>query len=164
MFLRDGIISGLYPKTMSIESIYGSDVLFRQYKWENFKTNTCNLRKAIDRDIERANRDDADFETDNQHHAVAFAPAAGNTEEHLPIWAGSDAAKKLKEDVDAGLHITMKSPKDLHQLRPEYQAWPLKVFRDHIEQEVRSRLTQSYWLHRDKKQSASEPWPQINSA
>jgi hypothetical protein len=81
-----------------------------------------------------------------------------------PVWAGSEAARLLKIDVDNGRHLTMK-PRELYALddRPEYRIWPLKVFRKHIHQEVRSRKTQAYWLHRAPGASASEPWPLIDS-
>jgi hypothetical protein len=80
-----------------------------------------------------------------------------------PVWAGSDAARLLKIDVDNG-HLTM-TPRELYALddRPEYRIWPLKVFRKHIHHEVRSRKTQAYWLHRAPGASASEPWPWIDS-
>jgi hypothetical protein len=44
----------------------------------------------------------------------------------------------LKEDVDAGMTSNYE-PKVLHHMRPEYQAFPLAVFRDHVYQEQRSR-------------------------
>lgn len=155
--LKDGIISELYPSTMADEVVYGSSLEFRQYKWANFKTNINNLRDAIDREFARAVTDATKLAADKQHRTPVATTLNG-----YPIWAGSVAEKLLKEDVDAGNHLRM-FPKELRESKEAYKEWPLEVFRDHIQQEVKGRTSQAYWLHRDKKASASEPWPTINS-
>jgi len=155
--LKDGIISALYPTTIADEVVYGSSLEFRQYKWENFKTNIKNLRAAIDHEFARAVTDATKLAADKQHRTPVARTASG-----YPIWAGSVAEKLLKEDVDAGNHL-LNFPRELRESKEAYKEWPLTVFRDHIQQEVKGRKTQAYWLHRDKKASASEPWPTINS-
>jgi hypothetical protein len=57
------------------------------------------------------------------------------------------AERLLKIDIDAGKHNTMK-PRELQATRPEYSPYPLKVFRDHVQQERRARCESSYWLAR----------------
>jgi hypothetical protein len=52
--------------------------------------------------------------------------------------------------IDAGKHETMK-PRELQATRPEYSLYPLKVFRDHVQQERRARCERSYWLARKKR-------------
>ena len=42
-------------------------------------------------------------------------------------------------------------PKDLHATRPEYAAYPLTVFRNHIHQELRARKERPYWLVQKQK-------------
>ena len=42
----------------------------------------------------------------------------------------------MKEDLKEGKHLNI-DPKDLWELRPEYQVHTLQVFRDHIYQEQR---------------------------
>ena len=37
------------------------------------------------------------------------------------------------------MHATFEQPKDFHKSRPEYQLFPLKVFRDHIYQIIRTK-------------------------
>jgi len=160
--LRDGIIDKVYLPEMGPEVVYASNEIFWQYKFANFKTNLTNLRLALARDIGRANSDAEYLAADLLNHppiAVAAQVLAG---QGYPIWAGSEAEHCLKEDVDQGRHL-MAAPKELYESRDEYQEWPLDVFRDHIYQELRRRKTQSYWLHRDKKQSANEAWPKIDS-
>lgn len=155
--LRKGIIAGDYPESMSNEAIYGSSLEFRQYKWKDFNTNIKNLREAIKISQAKADRDAAAFVADRNR-----PPAAGATP--LVVWAGSQAEKSLIDDVDHGRHLLMK-PKALRATRPEYGEWSLKSFRDHIQQELKNRKTQAYWLHRKKNNidSSSEPWPTINS-
>lgn len=138
---------------MDVEMIYADKTEFRQYKWENFKTNCGNLRTAIAKEFARANEDEANLVAD-----MSRTPADGTNRN----WAGSEAERLLKLDVDAGRHLSM-APKVLRSTREEYQEWPLKKFRDHITQEVRSRKTQAYWLHRIPGASANEPWPKIDS-
>jgi len=140
---------------MSEEFIYGSDVIFRQYKWENFKTNLTNLRAALGRDVGRAFADAVNVFEDKQRHAEAEVA-------ELQIWAGSQAERWLKDDIDNDRHVGM-APSQLRETRPEYLEWTQTEFRNHVEQEKRSRKTQAYWLHRDKKNSKNEPWPVINS-
>lgn len=53
-----------------------------------------------------------------------------------PRWEGSVAQKLLKQDVAEKKHVGMK-PSEFHQTRPEYQAYPPKVIKGHVEQEVR---------------------------
>lgn len=151
-----GINGGEYPDSMTTEAIYGSQLVFRQYKWENFQTNLRNLRAALEREMDRANEDAANLAADMQQPNTAAAFGSRSR------WVGSEAERLLKQDVDAGRHVGLQ-PQELRATRAEYKQWPLKTFRDHIQQEVRSRKTQAYWLHRDKKNSKNEPWPIINS-
>ena len=51
----------------------------------------------------------------------------------------TNAMKKLKEDVDADLHLTM-TPSQLRMTRPdEYGAFPLKVFDQRLRQAIRKK-------------------------
>ena len=112
------------------------------YKSTNFSTNLRNLHAAIKVDQGKAASDAAALEHDRNLHPVAAFTSKG-----YPRWEGSDAERLLKEDFDAGLDEN-KEPKVLHQTRPEYEGFPLKVFRDHIHQERRSRTGRSYWMNR----------------
>jgi hypothetical protein len=55
-------------------------------------------------------------------------------------------ASDVKQDIDAELHETLK-PNALRQSRPEYQDFPLIVFRDHMHQEKSCGRERSYWLN-----------------
>jgi hypothetical protein len=64
-----------------------------------------------------------------------------------PRWGGTIAEDLLRFDIDVGKHETMK-PREIQATRPEYSLYPLKVFRDHVQQERRARCERSYWLAR----------------
>jgi len=68
-----------------------------------------------------------------------------------PRWDGSDAQRLLKLDMNYGKHNHMQ-PSVLHKSQQENQKFPLKVFRDHIHQEIWSRNQKSYWLNREQKE------------
>jgi hypothetical protein len=67
-----------------------------------------------------------------------------------PRWGGTVAEDLLKIDIDEGKHETMK-PRELQATRPEYSLYPLKVFRDHVQQERRARCGRNYWLARHQE-------------
>jgi len=92
----------------------------------------------------------ADFDSKALASDRHVHPPPAITSRGYPRWCGSEAERLLKADIDDG-NLTGIKPKDLHQSRPEYQAFPLKVFRDHIAQETRSRLGRSYWQNRKQQ-------------
>jgi hypothetical protein len=154
---------------MEPEVIYGSDLIYRQYKWQNFKTNLANLRDALESEVARASQDAVNVAADKQR-AVAAAATAVAGAGGAKIWAGSEAERLLKDDIDNNRHVGIP-PRELRARadRPEYREWTLKEFRDHVEQEKRARTTSAYWLHRgktkkEKKQIAeTEEWPRIQN-
>jgi hypothetical protein len=75
------------------------------------------------------------------------SPVAATTPQGYPRWDGSDAQRLLRHDIDKKRNEEY-TPSQLRDKRPEYQAFPLKVFRDHIQQELRSRREKGYWLNR----------------
>jgi len=84
-------------------------------------------------------------------HDLLLPPrAATDPRGSYPRWDGSKAQRLLKLDIDSGEHKKMK-PEKLHATRTEYQDFPLKVFRDHINQETKSRREKAYWLNRPQK-------------
>jgi hypothetical protein len=74
-----------------------------------------------------------------------------------PVFQGSEAERLLKEDMDNGLHEQHK-PSYLYQQRQEYHAWPLEVFRNHIHQELRTRIEGKYWKDYKKKKRGAKLW------
>ena len=61
--------------------------------------------------------------------------------------------KTPKKDIDDGKHRQMKS-EALHGTREEYQAFPLKTFRNHIYQEIDSRAKRAHRFAKKKKRAS----------
>jgi hypothetical protein len=114
---------------------------------KNFGTNLRSLQKTI-----RENQAKADSDSAALAHDRHLFPPSANTSLGYPRWDGSVAQRLLREDVEAGL-TRRYEPKELYQMQPEYQAFPLVVFRDHIYQEERSRRDRNYWLNKDKSRN-----------
>jgi hypothetical protein len=79
----------------------------------------------------------------NHHPIEPFSEARG-----YPRWEGSDAERMLKEHVASCSYKDFASPNEYWQSQEEFQVFPLKVFRKHIEQE--ERLVKFY-RYRDEK-------------
>jgi len=77
---------------------------------------------------------------------------AGKNPNDIP-WHKSEAKTLLKKDIDDGKHKEMK-PEVLHGTREEYQAFPLKTFRNHIYQEVDSRAKRAHRYAKKKKRAS----------
>jgi hypothetical protein len=71
--------------------------------------------------------------------------AAGGTT-RVRAWCHSSLRDALTNRFD---------PSVLWETRPEYKVFPLKVFRDHIYQEDRSKTGSSYWMNRSNKKKDS---------
>jgi len=54
----------------------------------------------------------------------------------LKCWEGSEAERRLKRDIDAGIHAQMK-PQDFYNTGNAYKKFSIVVFRKHIEQELK---------------------------
>ena len=60
----------------------------------------------------------------------------------------------LREDVDAGLHVTMK-PSELQATRPDvYGEWDLKLFDQRLRQAIRKKRMVN-WMN-DKREATDE--------
>lgn len=142
--LHQDILDGRVVDTMTPKKVLGMRPEYVPYA-KNFGTNLRNLQKAIRDNQARADSDSAAL----AHDRRIFPPSA-NTFQGYPRWDGSGAQRLLREDIGAGLTSNCE-PKTLHQTRPEYQAFPLTVFRDHIYQEQRSQRERAYWLNKEKR-------------
>jgi hypothetical protein len=116
---------------------------YTEYKLANFRTNFKNLQTSLSTLQDRADDDEAAF-----IHDEGLNLRANN--KPYPRWGGTEAEKLLQEDIDNGRNLTMK-PRELQATRAEYSAYPLKVFRDHVQQEIRSRRERPYWMARKRE-------------
>ena len=135
--ILQGKVANLTP-----EEVYHSRPEFKQYKKENFKNNLRSLQRLLAKEIGRALWDDVALTLDKNHRR-------GNATNSRPYprWNGSTAEALLREDVQNKKHEAMK-PRALKETRPEYAPFPLKIFRDHIQQEVRASIERPYWKAR----------------
>jgi hypothetical protein len=154
--------AGPWKKSRAKEILY-KDILegtfqmhpeYQQYKKQNFRTNLKNLLKATREKQCAANSDDRalvdDINTLSNH--VLHTPGAAANE---PSWNNSEAKKLLEDDISNGMHLIMK-PTSLWLYRDEYQAFPEDKFRNHIYQEMRRRVSTSYWLEKKKNKEKRE--------
>jgi hypothetical protein len=155
--LYDDIVSGrvgFNDKPRVVFSMH--DGFYKRYEYCNFRSNLLALKKDVQENLARAEFDSKALENDRKKHPPPSMDPRG-----YPVWNGSDAERMLKEDVLAGKHkatdpLTGKTitPNFLQQTRPAYKAFPLEVFRDHVNQVTRDGLERSYWMA--KKASKKE--------
>jgi hypothetical protein len=143
--LRTDIIAGDVMILMDPFDVYGMRDEFREYPFDKFRTNLKKLHAAVDKE-----RDRAGLDSDAHAHDLLLHPPLLQGPSGYPQWQGSKAARLLKLDVLEGKSKAMK-PSALRDTRKEYQAFPLKVFRKHIEAEDRSRKDSLYWLLKKNK-------------
>ena len=123
-YLREDVISGIISKNMKAKDVYNMRPQYKEYKYENFRNNLLSLRKAVKRDLGRAELDKEYY----QHDKHLFR---GDSNLNSKAWHRSDAYNILKEDIKGGRVEGMK-PKEIYNSRREYQAFSLKKVRIQI--------------------------------
>jgi len=72
-----------------------------------------------------------------------------------PRWAGSEAEKCLKQDMQEGKHFKSNgdrlTPAEFRCLRPVYQEYLLSTIRSHIDQEIRLKNYHNFLELEEKK-------------
>jgi len=120
--------------TMKLEDIYYSRVEFTEYLYSKFSSRLSSLRNTVKKDTSRAALDQEAFESYKQNHpALAYFSHKGYIQ-----WQGSEAQRLCLEDLKEKRHENV-SRKDFFGSRPEYyENFPLDVFRDKVNQEIRT--------------------------
>jgi hypothetical protein len=149
MLLRQDILDGKVTASMKPKQVFEMRAEYKPYGIKNFRSNLYSLRSVTKENQQKADSDAAALAHDRCIH-----PKAVYTPKGYPRWDGSDAQRFLKEDMESCL-TNRFDPSVLRETRPEYKAFPLKVFRDHIYQEVRSKTGSSYWMNRSNKKKDS---------
>ena len=96
-----------------------------------FKTRLSSLRKIVKQKSERAEEDALALAHDQLIFPEPILDIRG-----YPNWRKSEARKQLKKDLTEGKHKNRR-PMVLWLSHPEYQKFPLTVFRNHIYKELR---------------------------
>jgi hypothetical protein len=147
--LREDIISGVVPASMAANDVYDMRPEYKKWTYRNFQTNLRNLRKALATSYARML---SDCDAYGHDRSLLTTLQAGKNPNDIP-WHKSEAKNLLKKDINDGRHKEMK-PEVLHGTREEYQAFPLKTFRNHIYQEVDSRAKRAHRYAKKKKRAS----------
>ena len=119
--------------TMKLSDIYGMHPEYADYHYDKFSSRLSSLRKTVKDRIERQRLDQEAFENHRANHKeVSHCSHHGCIQ-----WQGSTAQELCLIDIEDGLHL--KGKMDMWALRPEcYENFPLAVFRDKLNQELRT--------------------------
>jgi hypothetical protein len=142
--LKSGRIS-LHEEDMTAEDVFMQRTAFSDFPFEQFKTNLGNMRMAHLVQIDCASSDAAALAHDRGPNCH---PKKTHNHRGEPRWEGGLAERLLKLDIADNKHLRLK-PEVLRITKAAYQDYPLKVFRNHIDQEVRAQKFLTY--HRAKK-------------
>jgi hypothetical protein len=137
--LLEDLISGAIPldkDAMKPNEAYKLRPIFSEYG--GYKNFPSRLRSARNQVNQKKSRNA--FDEEACIHDRKLYPVVTHTcnLQGLLRWGGSRADKLLRQDITDGRHHNM-APKDLYNLREEYQKFTLDRFREHIHQEVRRR-------------------------
>ena len=121
---------------------------FKDFGYELFPSRLRTLVLKFGGKTERSDRDDAALAHDRK-----LFPRPTHNHLGVPLWPETDALKKLQEDMEANLHITMNT-RELYDTREEYHKnYKFKSFRRRVYQEIRANKFHSYVkAQREKKE------------
>lgn len=156
---------------MPVEEIWESHPQFQLYELEKFKTYNTNMKKLTAKRRGLINEEEKSFQRDMLkmvHHT------SDTTSRGVPFWHTHAASKLLKDDIADEMYGVTKrvKPMQLWKARPEYQKFPLGIFRKHIYQERTKQLAAPYWQHKRNKNAQKrheetevllEEWAQVQA-
>ena len=105
-----------------------------QKRKDLFAGRLAKLREQIVASNARSDMDKLAYDRYMKNHPVETMTARG-----YPEWEGSDAQRLCRQDIDDGTIGNFDRPLKFHASRDEYKLFPLKVFRDHIYQIIRTK-------------------------
>jgi len=119
--------------TMKLNDIYNMRPEYAEYHYDKFSSRLSSLRKTVKDRIERQRLDQEAFDNYRTNHKeVSYYSHHGYIQ-----WQGSKAQEQCLNDIKDGIHL--KGKMKLWASKPEYyQNFPLKVFRDKLNQELRT--------------------------
>ena len=116
-----------------LKDIYNMHEEYKLYDPKKFSSHLSSLRTQYHERMMRDAMDIGAFDNYRRNHQPSLFSHHG-----YPEWQGSEAQRLLKIDLEAKKQDTM-SRMDLWDSKPEfYEHFPLKVFRDKLNQEVRT--------------------------
>lgn len=135
--LFNDIIKGIVPLEVkdeqTMEQIFASRPEFASYGYDAFPRRLKGLQKIVSRLENRAQDDRFAFECYLANNEVSSFSQNGCIQ-----YQGSDVQMNLRDDMAAGIHMQLEK-KDFWLSRPCYhQNYPLGVFCDKIDQEIKT--------------------------
>lgn len=145
--LEEDIKHGRIPldHNMDPHHVYLQRPEFAEFEYARFRARLRDLRTVIIDKVDCAASDSAALAHDRGPNC---RPKKTHNFRGEPRWEGGEAERLLKLDITANKHKRMK-PELLRLTKAAYQHYDLKVFQDHIDQEVEARKYLMY--HRAKK-------------
>jgi len=137
---------GISSKT--IDQIHDTHDLFQPYKKQNFRSNFRSLKKAIDKNAAAVSFDQAALTKELEKYPKETLLKAG-----YPRWnhPENQAKKLLENDLKAGGLYEKAKPLELRKKRPEYEAFPEKIFSDRVFRERRKQIETPFWVDKRNK-------------
>jgi hypothetical protein len=127
--------------------LYDSNDEFKKFPRRNFIANMSKLQQKLEINESNARIDGEAIEHDRKLHPRGEKTAAG-----YPFWDTS-AAKTLLETELSCITTNKMKPIDLWMSRPEYQEFPLKVFRCHVNNMKRKTKASAYWENKNNRKN-----------
>jgi hypothetical protein len=143
--LRNDIINGVVSEETDPKIVYNMrNGAYHRFPYHRFKISLKNLIQAIRKWQNAAVEDEAAFDNAVEQWAHPNAPP------YPASWHNSIAKLYLLQDIGSHAIDGMK-PIDIQRMRPEYMAYPLKVFRDHLYKERSKPASRAYWEHQRER-------------
>ena len=141
MFLRQALFDehSRIHKMDTVLEVYNSRSEFQRFDYISFERNFKALRDQVKKELCIADRDNELFE--KIKHMYKRQPL---TKYGYPFWDTHEATKLLEEDLRQGHHVGL-SPCEMHEMRKEYQEFPLEIFRNQLYREKRRQKEGVYW-------------------
>ena len=131
---------------MTDEELWESYPEFKLYAFDKFKGYNKNMKRLTNKRKNRIAKEEDEFQRD----MLKLLHLKENTVRGYPFWNNHPASDLLEHDEMDGTAQQMK-PVKLWKSRPEYQAFPLSVFRKHIYQERMKQIAAPFWQHKRNK-------------
>ena len=135
-------------RSMSAEEIWESHPKFQLYQLDQFKGYNKNMKTLTAKRLALISDEEESFKRD-----MLKITRRGVTSRGIPFWHTHAAAELLKQHVVEEMDNTRNKAKPLQlwRSRPEYQEFPLRIFRKHIYQERTKQIAAPYWQYRRNK-------------
>jgi hypothetical protein len=133
--LTEEIIAGRIKDDWKPSYVRTLDPKYEAVDAVNFSSNLRQLRERLKKFKTYADTDDEALQMDRLLHPINYEGR----------WAGSEAEKLLKIDLEQRKNLHMK-PSELRDTRTQYKCFSKDQFRKHIDQEIRSARDSLYWL------------------